>query len=150
MANNVNTGVGSNVSTEEKLKHLEFIQNVITRKNSNSFVIKGWTVTLISAAFALAAKDANIGYLLITFISIPVFYGLDAYYLSQERAFRSLYNAVIKSDSTVAAFSMNTKPFLKDETSWIACLRSISIWPVYLAIIIISSLIMYGFINAKI
>jgi hypothetical protein len=44
---------------ESKLKHLEFIQNVITRMNTNSFLIKVWVATLVSALFALAAKDAN-------------------------------------------------------------------------------------------
>ena len=33
---------------ENKLKHLEFIQNIITRMNSNSFVIKGWSITLVT------------------------------------------------------------------------------------------------------
>lgn len=45
---------------EKKLKHLEFLQNVITRMNSNSFMIKGWAITLVSALFVLAAKDANV------------------------------------------------------------------------------------------
>ena len=40
---------------EKKLKHLEFIQNVILRMNNNSFLIKGWAITLISALFALAS-----------------------------------------------------------------------------------------------
>ncbi len=44
---------------ERKIKHLEFIQIVISRMNSNSFLIKGWTITLMSALFALAAKDTN-------------------------------------------------------------------------------------------
>ena len=37
-------------------------------KNVNSFLLKGWAVTLISALFALAAKDANIRYVFITYI----------------------------------------------------------------------------------
>lgn len=44
---------------ESKLKHLEMIQGVINRMASNSFLLKGWSVTLISALFALAAKDTN-------------------------------------------------------------------------------------------
>ena len=50
---------------EQKLKHLEFIQNVINRMNSNSFLIKGWAVTLIAAIFALAAKDSNFQYIIL-------------------------------------------------------------------------------------
>ena len=38
--------------SEDKLKHLEFIQNIITRMNTNSFLIKGWAVTIASAILA--------------------------------------------------------------------------------------------------
>jgi len=38
---------------EKKLKHLEFIQQAINRMASNLFLLKGWTVTLIAAMFAL-------------------------------------------------------------------------------------------------
>lgn len=64
---------------EKKIKHLEFIQSVITRISSNSFLVKGWTITLISALFALAAKDANIQYVLISYIIIPVFWVIDGF-----------------------------------------------------------------------
>ncbi len=40
---------------ENKNKHLEFIQMAITRMAANSFLIKGWSVTLVAALFALAA-----------------------------------------------------------------------------------------------
>ena len=80
---------------ENKRKHLEFIQNVITRMNTNSFLIKGWMVTLVSALFALAAKDSDPRYVLVTFIAIPVFWLLDGFYLSQERQYRGLYDGFI-------------------------------------------------------
>jgi hypothetical protein len=79
---------------EKKLKHLDFLQLVITRMNVNSFLLKAWAVTLVSALFAFAAKDANIHYVLITYISTPVFWILDGYYLSLERQYRELYNVV--------------------------------------------------------
>ena len=44
---------------DEKLKHLEFIQNVITRMNRNSFQLKGWAITIVSAILALAASTKN-------------------------------------------------------------------------------------------
>jgi hypothetical protein len=50
---------------EKKLKHLEFIQGVISRMASNLFLLKGWTITLIAALFALAAKDSKPGYALL-------------------------------------------------------------------------------------
>ena len=34
---------------ESKIEHLKMIQGIITRMNTNSFQIKGWTITLVSA-----------------------------------------------------------------------------------------------------
>ena len=57
----------------DKLKHLEFIQGVINRMGQNSFLIKGWTVTLVAALFALAAKDSNQKFVLVAYF---LFYGV--------------------------------------------------------------------------
>ena len=44
---------------EDKIAHLQMIQNVITRMASNLFLIKRWSVTLVAALFALAAANSN-------------------------------------------------------------------------------------------
>jgi hypothetical protein len=44
------------VFNDNKIKHLEFIQGVITRMNANSFQIKGWSVTITAALLALYAS----------------------------------------------------------------------------------------------
>lgn len=124
MANNNN-------DMEKKLKHLEFIQNVITRMNSNSFLIKGWSITLVSALFALAAKDANINYVLISYIVIPVFWFLDGFYISQERQYRDLYKEVAAKDDTTIDFSMNASGFCKGDRTWLAGVFSKTLIPFY-------------------
>ncbi|WP_461117543.1 hypothetical protein [Spirosoma jeollabukense] len=103
---------------ESKLKHLEFIQIIINRLNSNGFLIKGWAITLVAALFALAAKDANEQFILITYLSTLVFWLLDAYYLSQERQYRCLYNQVIQLDNETIDFSMNARPFANGRNTW--------------------------------
>jgi hypothetical protein len=40
---------------DAQIAHLQMIQAVITRMGSNSFLLKGWSVTLVAALFALAA-----------------------------------------------------------------------------------------------
>ena len=72
---------------ENKIKHLELIQGVINRMAGNSFALKGWAVTLIAGIFALASKDADKIYFLVAYIPITVFWGLDSYYLLQERLY---------------------------------------------------------------
>jgi len=52
--------VGETVNeAEAKLTHLELVQGVINRMASNSFLLKGWCVTVVSALLALSAKDAD-------------------------------------------------------------------------------------------
>lgn len=41
---------------EDHRKHLEFIQQVLSRANVNSFQLKGWTVTIVAALAALSAS----------------------------------------------------------------------------------------------
>ena len=50
---------------ENKIKHLEFIQTVITRMNQNSFQIKGWMITIVSALLALYASSGKQIYILV-------------------------------------------------------------------------------------
>lgn len=96
---------------ENKLKHLEFIQQAINRMASNLFLLKGWTVTLIAAMFALAANESRDLYFLLAFFATVMFWLLDGYFLSQERRFRSLYDHVRKLEETEIDFSMDTQPF---------------------------------------
>lgn len=65
---------------ENKRKHLEMIQNVIQRMANNSFLLKGWTVSLIVAIFTLADKTMNQAYFGFTYIPVVAFWFLDAYY----------------------------------------------------------------------
>ena len=98
----------------DKSVHLQMLQGVISRMGSNSFVLKGWNVTLASALFALAAKDSNSRFILIAILPTLAFWCLDAYYLRQERLFRKLYEDVcLTADpgKAPAAFSMNTHKY---------------------------------------
>lgn len=72
-------------------KHLEFIQAIITRMNSNSFMIKGWSVALVAGLLALAAKDSDKSFAVLAFVPVVVFWGLDAFYLSKEKRYRKLF-----------------------------------------------------------
>ena len=58
---------------ENKLKHLEFIQGAILRMSNNSFALKGWTITIIAAMFALAAKDANKLFIILAYFPTIMF-----------------------------------------------------------------------------
>ena len=91
---------------EEKMKHLEMIQGVINRMASNSFMLKGWVVTLVAGIFALVGNDNENIYNIIAYIPIIVFWGLDSFYLLQERLYRGLYEKVRLLDNSDIDFSM--------------------------------------------
>ncbi|MCU0359748.1 MAG: hypothetical protein MUF75_03360 [Bacteroidia bacterium] len=99
-----------------KDKHLEFVQGVINRMGQNSFLIKGWTVTLVSALFALAAKDTNTKFVVVAYFPTLVFWLLDSYYLYQERLFRKVYDHVRRE--TTVDFSLSTKHFDNGISDW--------------------------------
>ena len=102
--------------TENKRAHLEIIQSVIARMPANSFHLKGWSVTLVSALFALAAGGANPRYVYLAYFPVVAFWILDDYFLWKEKLFRSLYNEVRALDEEQIDFSMDTSGI--DGGSW--------------------------------
>ena len=83
----------------EKIKHLEFIQNVITRMNTNSFQIKGWSIVVASALLAIYASTKDNYFFLVAVFPTLIFWFLDAYYLNQERKFLILDHHILKYKS---------------------------------------------------
>lgn len=113
------------MDSPNKHKHLEFIQASINRMSGNLFLLKGWSITLIAALFALAAKDTNKSYILIAFFPLLIFWTLDGYFLSHERRFRALYEHVRKLKEEDIDFSMDTGPFRTDpKATWLSAMRS--------------------------
>ncbi len=92
---------------ESKLKHLEMIQVVINRMASNSFVFKGWSITIVAGLTSFATSEAKPYLLLVSAIATVLFWAVDAYYLMMERAFRDLYKIVAKKDPKEINFLMN-------------------------------------------
>ena len=111
---------------DNKHKHLELVQGVINRMASNSFMLKGWAVTLVAGIFALAGKDTDKLYFLVTYVPVLVFWGLDAYYLLQERLYRSLYEKVRETEEDHIDFSLKatTEEFDSNKNSYCSCLLS--------------------------
>ena len=102
-----------------KQTHLGLIQGVINRLSQNSFLLKGWSVVLISALFALAAKDSKMLFLYLAYFPAIAFWCLDGYFLRQERLFRKLYDKVRQVHENEIDFSMNTQPVDTEVSSWI-------------------------------
>jgi hypothetical protein len=117
----------------DTIKHLEMISAVISRMNSNSFQIKGWTIALATAgcAFAAAAKSDVLFYVVL--VAIPFLWALDASFLARERRFRNMYDAVRVSNST--DFGMDSKPYTTPHGRWACAATSASLVLFYAALI---------------
>lgn len=89
--------------------HLQMIQGIVTRLGHNSFLLKGWSVILVAALLAFAANTSEALILLVTLVPILAFWGLDGYYLWQERRYRTLYNHVRTLDVDDLAYDLNVK-----------------------------------------
>lgn len=109
---------------ENKIKHLEIIQGVINRMASNSFLLKGWSVGLVSALFALAAKDTTIAFVYLAYFPAVAFWILDGYFLWKERLFRELYDHVRILDDSVIDYSMHTENIPTAKDTWIGTMIS--------------------------
>ena len=91
-----------------KENHLQMIQAIIERMATNSFHLKGWTITLVAALFALSASDSSPSFLYLAYFPAIAFFVLDAFYLHQEKLFRALYDHVRSKADEEIDYSMDT------------------------------------------
>ena len=127
--------MGRVTSGDNKRKHLEMIQVVINRMASNSFLFKGWSITIIAGISAFATKDSNGLLMAVPIVATILFWGIDAYYLMLERAFRNVYNDVATKDEVDIDFQL--KPQGVGFHAWLktAFTRPI-LWLFYLTVLI--------------
>ena len=128
---------------EKKIKHLEMIQNIITRLANNSFSLKGWTVIFIAAVLGFAIKESNSNYIPLVLFPIFAFWGLDGYYLRQEKLFRALYDKVRKLDGQNINFEMDTSLTEKEVGSWRSVCFSRTILGFYGPILIVILILIF-------
>ena len=103
---------------ENKRAHLEMIQAVVNRMSENSFLLKGWSVVLVSALFALAASDSHPQFVYLAYFPAIAFWGLDGYFLRQEKLFRKLYDRVRHLEDSGIDFSMDTSVVVREVSAW--------------------------------
>ena len=126
---------------EKKIKHLEMLQAIIQRMASNSFTLKGWSVVLVSAIFALASSAGKSHIVFIAYLPAIVFWLLDGYFLHQEKLFRKLYDKVRGTSEDEIDFSMNTAPVASQVASWFRVMFSRTLYLFHGAIILTITLV---------
>ena len=113
---------------EKVIKHLEMTQAVINRLGSNSFLLKGWSMTVIVTTMVLIARYDMQNPCIVLAVIFPVlgFWILDGYFLWQERLFRQVYDEVrVQSDTD---FKMDVmKHRNKPQCSWLSAVFSVTL-----------------------
>lgn len=92
------------------IEEIKIIQDIIKRMAFNSFMIKGWAVTLVVVTLLLKGDKYQV---LIAFIPLVVFWFLDAYFLQQEKLYRELFKWVVENRLKTSdyLFDMNAYRF---------------------------------------
>lgn len=88
----------------------KIVQRIITRMGHNSFLIKGWAVSLVVVSLLF---EGVVYHHFIAFIPWIVFWVLDAYFLQLERLYRLLYDWLIANrlNSNEYLLSMSVERF---------------------------------------
>ncbi|PFG45128.1 histidine triad (HIT) family protein [Georgenia soli] len=144
------------LAPEDRRKHLDYIQAVITRQSAASSSAKGWLLPIVTATFGFALTQDSWPLAALGMVSVVLFAYLDANYLRSEKQYRRLYDTVARSSRRVPLFTLN--PVDADEplpenaptaTKWKAAVhryvpeRSIwvswSIAPFYIALLLLGA-----------
>lgn len=99
---------------ENKRTHLTLIQGVIDRMGGNLFYLRGWSITLLVALFAVSTSSllaVEQWAPTLFFVLLVLFWVYDGYFLSLERKYRGLYDKVRTLAEDAIDFSMNIGEF---------------------------------------
>lgn len=101
-------GVGHPTNdADDRRKHLEFVQAVVTRMSAASSTTKGWLLPVVTAAYGFAITKGSVGVAMLGIVATLVFALMDANYLRQEKAYRRLYDAIVRGQRSVPQFSLD-------------------------------------------
>jgi hypothetical protein len=141
-------GMPAHTGDTALVSHLAFIQAAVSRMAANSFLLKGWSVTLVAGLFALAANQADALLAAVALLPALAFWGLDAYYLRQERLFRALYHDVARPPerrlAVVEPYSLSTAAYQSTALPWLRTLQAPSVLIVHgMLVLAVLSLTIY-------
>lgn len=115
------------------MKHLELVQNAITRMGSNGASLKGYCMTLVAAIIGLAAAVSKEQILIYTIPVVVGFSILDGMYLALERGFRDHFDEIrLEKIDSEPDFRVHSRAghFISSYFSW-------SVFGFYLATVLV-------------
>lgn len=96
-------------------KEIDLIQSCVNRMAQNSFMVKGWLITLVTVILALLPENVNVrGVCVIVLLATFCFWYLDAFFLRLERLYRWKYEWVISKRAENDKFYYDLNPMNQD------------------------------------
>lgn len=95
------------IAPEDRRKHLDYIQAIVTRQSAASAAAKGWLLPIVTATFGFALTQSSWQLAALGMAAIVLFAYLDANYLKSEKQFRRLYNTVARSSRRVPLYTLD-------------------------------------------
>lgn len=137
------------------LKEIDLIQSCINRMAQNSFMIKGWTISLIAVVLALLPESFDVtGLCLIGIVATVCFWYLDAFFLRTEKLYRWKYDWVISNRLSCNKYFYDLNPYNKDmwipnedgstkeSPTVVKIMFTKTLFPIYLPLIILSIIVL--------
>jgi len=128
---------------KEFIEEIKIVQGIIERMAKNSFMIKGWAITLVVISLLIDGKGIHCA---VAFLPWLVFWILDAFYLRLERCYRKLYEWLIvnRKESQKLLFDMKAESRFGHEVDGIFyTMMSKTLLPFYGVILVLIIIISY-------
>ena len=129
---------------EDMIQYLLMIQDTINRRSTTSAILKGFAAAVVAGISSISFQESNNLVLILFFVPILCFWGMDAYYYQLEKKYRILYEKV-RIGEIDPDFSMNAC-FEQGELKlahavWYQCLRAPCIAGFYIPISLVGGAI---------
>ena len=133
------------MSQDDKIKHLQMIQDVVKRMADTSAAMKRYALVAFAATAAMARALDKPSVLLVAGVLVLVFWILDAQYLRQEKWFRAMYDDVRGKDEENIDFDLTPPGDVRKRITICAGLGSRSTWLLYGPLLAIVLFLWLGF-----
>lgn len=116
------------MENENLHKEIDLIQSCINRMANNSFLLKGWMISIYAVVLTLAVNKLT-PILLLATVLVPTlcFWYLDAFFLRTEKMYRKMYEWVLverKKDNIEYQYDLNPRRFQNEVDSLFSVMKS--------------------------
>lgn len=137
------------------LKEIDLIQACINRMAQNSFMIKGWTISLVAVVLALLPESFDLtGLCFIGIVATICFWYLDAFFLRTEKLYRWKYDWILANRLTTNEYCYDLNPYnskmwltngdgsQKEAPSIVKVMFTKTLIPIYLPLLVLSIIVL--------